>query len=78
MQLNFVVMALAGAQRIFALLDEKPETDEGYVDAGQRQSTNADDTSPRVARAHRHVGLEAARMADGTLTLHQAGGRRRL
>ena len=31
-QLNSVVMALAGAERIFALLDEKPETDEGYVE----------------------------------------------
>ena len=30
-QLNAVVMGLAGAQRIFALIDEKPETDEGYV-----------------------------------------------
>lgn len=30
-QLNAVVMALAGAERIFKLLDEKPETDEGYV-----------------------------------------------
>ena len=30
-QLNSIVMALAGAQRIFALLDEEPETDEGYV-----------------------------------------------
>ena len=30
-QLNSVVMALAGAQRIFAVLDEKPEVDEGYV-----------------------------------------------
>lgn len=30
-QLNSVVMALAGAERIFALLDEKPETDDGYV-----------------------------------------------
>lgn len=30
-QLNSVVMALAGAERIFALLDEKPEEDEGYV-----------------------------------------------
>ncbi len=31
MQLNAVVMALAGAERIFALLDEEPEKDEGYV-----------------------------------------------
>lgn len=30
-QFNSVVMALAGAQRIFRLLDEEPETDEGYV-----------------------------------------------
>ncbi len=30
-QLNAVVMALAGAGRIFDLLDEKPETDDGYV-----------------------------------------------
>ena len=31
MQINFVVTAAAGADRIFALTDEKPETDEGYV-----------------------------------------------
>ena len=30
-QVNSVVMGLAGAARIFALIDEKPETDEGYV-----------------------------------------------
>ena len=30
-QINSVVMGLAGAQRIFSLLDEKPEEDEGYV-----------------------------------------------
>ncbi|NOW90511.1 ATP-binding cassette subfamily B protein [Clostridium beijerinckii] len=30
-QFNFVIMALAGAERIFKLLDEKKETDEGYV-----------------------------------------------
>ena len=31
-QINAVVMALAGAERIFKLLDEEPETDEGYVE----------------------------------------------
>lgn len=31
MQLNNIVMALAGSERIFRLLDEKPETDNGYV-----------------------------------------------
>ena len=30
-QFNSIVMALAGAERIFALIDEEPETDEGYV-----------------------------------------------
>ena len=30
-QINAVVMGLAGAERIFELLDEEPETDEGYV-----------------------------------------------
>ena len=30
-QINSVVMGLAGANRIFSLIDEKPETDEGYV-----------------------------------------------
>ena len=31
-QLNSIIMALAGAERIFRLLDEKPETDDGYVE----------------------------------------------
>ena len=31
MQFNSITMALAGAERIFKLLDEQPETDEGYV-----------------------------------------------
>lgn len=30
-QINAFVMALAGAKRIFAMMDEEPETDEGYV-----------------------------------------------
>lgn len=30
-QFNSILMALAGAERIFALIDAKPETDEGYV-----------------------------------------------
>ena len=31
-QFNSIIMALAGADRIFKLLDEEPETDEGYVE----------------------------------------------
>jgi len=30
-QINFILMALAGAERIFSVIDETPETDEGYV-----------------------------------------------
>ena len=30
-QINAIVMALAGAERIFELMDQEPETDEGYV-----------------------------------------------
>ncbi len=30
-QMNAIVMALAGAERIFTLLDEKVEVDDGYV-----------------------------------------------
>ena len=32
MQLNAIIMALAGAERIFDLMDEEPEVDEGYVE----------------------------------------------
>ena len=35
MQMNSIVMALAGADRIFKLLAEKPEVDEGYVTLGR-------------------------------------------
>lgn len=31
-QLNAIVMAMAGAERVFAVMDEQPETDEGYVE----------------------------------------------
>ena len=30
-QINAIVMGMAGAERVFALMDEKPETDDGYV-----------------------------------------------
>ena len=31
-QFNSIVMAMAGADRIFKLLDEEPEVDDGYVE----------------------------------------------
>ena len=33
-QMNSIVMAMAGARRIFGLMDEAPETDDGYVELG--------------------------------------------
>ena len=44
-QINAVVMGLAGADRIFELIDEEPEADEGYVTlspaSGDRREKNA-------------------------------------
>lgn len=39
MQINSIVMALAGAERIFKLLDEEPEVDEGYVELVNAKET---------------------------------------
>lgn len=41
-QLNSIIMALAGAERIFALLDEKPEVDEGYVTLVNAEKINGE------------------------------------
>ena len=54
-QFNSVVMALAGAGRIFALLDEEPETDEGYVTLVNAKE--AGDGS--VTETEEHTGLWA-------------------
>ena len=67
-QINAVVMGLAGAERIFALLDEEPETDEGYVTLVNAQ-VNPD--TWEIEEADRHTGLWAWKhphRADGTVT----------
>ena len=51
MQFNSIIMALAGAERIFKLLDEKPETDEGYV-----MLVNAEEKNGEVVEADHHTG----------------------
>ena len=51
MQLNSIVMALAGANRIFKLLDEKPETDEGYV-----MLVDAVEENGEIEEADHHTG----------------------
>ena len=67
-QINFVVMGMAGAKRIFELLDEEPEVDDGYVTLvhvrrgtdGELQETN-DHRSGEWAWKHPH-------QADGSVT----------
>ena len=55
-QLNSVVMALAGADRIFRLLDEKPEMDEGYVTLVNAKMENGKIVESE--RAYQYVGVE--------------------
>ena len=65
-QINAIVMALAGAERIFNLLDAQPETDEGYVTLvnaeynANGELTEADHRTGLWAWTHPH--------GDGTLT----------
>ena len=51
-QFNSIVMALAGAKRIFELLDEKPETDKGYVTLVNVKEENGElkETDARTGR----------------------------
>lgn len=65
-QINSTVMGIAGASRIFALLDEQPETDEGYVEL-----VNATEKNGVLEEAHEKTGLWAWKhphQADGTIT----------
>ena len=71
-QFNFIVMALAGADRIFALLDEKPEDDDGYVmlvnakEDGEGNLTESESRTGLWAWKHRH--------GDGTVTYRKLAG----
>lgn len=53
-QLNSVVMALAGAERVFRLLDEKVETDEGFVTL-----VNVEETDGKLVETDRRTGTWA-------------------
>ena len=53
-QINSVVMGLAGARRVFALLDEEPERDEGYVDL-----VNAEEVDGELRESSVKTGLWA-------------------
>ena len=50
-QINFVVNAAAGAQRVFDLMDQEPEVDEGYVElvnATEDENGNLTESSTRT------------------------------
>lgn len=71
-QFNILLSALAGAERIFAVIDEKPETDDGYVtlvNARRRSDGSLEETEE-------HTGLWAWRHphGDGSLTYTQVRG----
>lgn len=71
-QLNSVVMAMAGAKRIFALLDEKEEADEGYVGL-----VNAlIDENGNITETQEHTGHWAWKHphGDGTVTYTELKG----
>ena len=70
-QINAIVMALAGAERIFELMDEQPETDDGYV-----QLVNAKiDENGNITETPEHTGHWAWKREvgdDGTRSLKAA------
>ena len=72
-QLNSVLTALAGAERIFAVIDEEPEADDGYVtlvNAKIDEKGNISETEERTGRwAWRHP-----HKADGTVTYTEVRG----
>ncbi len=71
-QINAIIMALAGAERIFELLDETPEEDHGYVTLVNVQIA-PDGT---MTESEKHTGHWAWRHphSDGTLTYTQLKG----
>ena len=71
-QLNMVVMALAGAERIFKLMDEEPEVDEGYVTLVNAKY----DKNGELTESKERTGLWAWKHphGDGTLTYTKMRG----
>ena len=73
MQVNFVVTAAAGAQRVFNLMDEKPETDEGYVElVNAKEGANGEITE--VAERTNTWAWKHPHKADGSVTYTKLEG----
>ena len=71
-QFNSIVTALAGASRIFAFMDEEPETDDGYVTL-----VNAKEENGTLTETAERTGLWAWKHphSDGTVTYTKLEGR---
>ena len=72
-QINSIVMALAGAERIFELMDEEPEQDEGYVhlvNAQIDENGNITETPQRTG----HWAWKHYHKADDTTTYTELKG----
>ena len=72
-QINSIIMALAGAERIFALMDEPPEQDEGYVhlvNAKIGKDGSIQETPERTG----HWAWKHYHKADGTTTYRELKG----
>ena len=69
--LNLVIMALAGASRIFEMMDEEPEKDEGYVTL-----VNAKKVDGKIVETEERTGMWAWKHPhhDGTLTYVELKG----
>ena len=71
-QLNAIIMAQAGAARIFSLMDEEPEQDEGYV-----KLVNCREENGRIVECDKPTGMWAWKhphQADGTVTYTRLAG----
>ena len=71
-QINFIAMALAGASRIFALMDEPSEKDDGYV-----RLVNAKEVDGALTESTEHTGIWAWKhphSADGSITYTRLQG----
>ena len=66
-QVNSIVMAMAGAERIFDLMDQEPEVDEGYVELVNAVITAGGNVVPMHKRTG-HWAWKHYHKADGTTT----------
>ena len=72
-QFNSIIMALAGAERIFKMMDEEPEVDEGYVTLVNAKK----DAAGNITECEERTGLWAWKhphQADGTVTYTELKG----